>query len=209
MSQLRPQPSQPHPRHIINPQINYKPIPHISSAFHTAPLPSTLRDEQEFMDDDSLVIRSITLGTPPTASDSGSSGITLEAFVRAGARAVIHVDPDTAVFGIMTCGGLCPGLNNIIHNIAQTLLSYNVPPSRILGIRNGTRGLLHPSPPPIPLTPQFIADIHRVGGSAIGSARGGHEQMPALLDGTHRFISTLNIFILLSINHLAQLISCL
>ncbi len=48
------------------------------------------------MDDDSLVIRSITLGTPPAASDTGSTGITLEAYVRAGARAQIHVDPHTA-----------------------------------------------------------------------------------------------------------------
>jgi hypothetical protein len=41
----------------------------------------------------------------------------------------------------------------------------------------GTRGLLFPSPPPVPLTPEFIADIHRVGGSVIGSARGGHDQV--------------------------------
>ena len=75
----------------------------------------------------------------------------------------------------MTCGGLCPGLNDVIRTITLTLtLQYNV--RTIYGFQYGYAGLSSNSlAEPIFLTPEAVDEIHTRGGSILGSSRGPQE----------------------------------
>jgi 6-phosphofructokinase 1 len=94
------------------------------------------------------------------------------AFEMAGPRAQIFFEPTTLTCGIVTCGGLCPGLNNVIRSIVLTLTyAYDVP--RVLGFRYGYTGLSGTSAyEPLLLTPKVVEDIHEHGGTLLGSSRG-------------------------------------
>ncbi|MCR9164022.1 MAG: ATP-dependent 6-phosphofructokinase [Nannocystaceae bacterium] len=93
-------------------------------------------------------------------------------FERAGPRSSLAFDPSTITCGIVTCGGLCPGLNDVIRAIVMTLHHwYGVP--KILGYRYGYAGLRRDPPvAPLELTPQLVARIHDDGGTVLGSSRG-------------------------------------
>jgi 6-phosphofructokinase 1 len=93
-------------------------------------------------------------------------------FERAGPREQIYFDPAETTAAIITCGGLCPGLNNVIRSVVMQLWhGYGV--RRIFGVRHGYRGL-HPNPaqPLLPLDPKAVSDIHKQGGTLLGSSRG-------------------------------------
>lgn len=96
-------------------------------------------------------------------------------FEAAGPRRKIYFDPASVVAGIVTCGGLCPGLNNVIRGLVQELaVHYKV--KRILGFRNGLQGLTAAHrDDTIELTPDRVRDIHTVGGTILGSSRGGQD----------------------------------
>lgn len=55
--------------------------------------------------------------------------------LRAGARRKIYFEPSAVTAAIVTCGGLCPGLNDVIQGLVQKLTDYGVPDGGILGIR--------------------------------------------------------------------------
>ena len=96
-------------------------------------------------------------------------------FEAAGPRRKIYFDPANVTAGIVTCGGLCPGLNNVIRGLVQELsVHYKV--KRILGFRNGLKGLTaeHRNDT-IELTPDRVRDIHNAGGTILGSSRGGQD----------------------------------
>ncbi len=104
-----------------------------------------------------------------------AAGQPLPGFEAAGPRARIYHDPAWTRAGIVTCGGLCPGLNNVIKTIVNTLrFVYGV--DRIFGIQYGYRGL---NPQfglePVHLTPDAVDDIHEKGGSILGSSRGNQD----------------------------------
>ncbi len=90
----------------------------------------------------------------------------------AGPRELIYFEPDSVRAAILTAGGLCPGLNDVIRGIVMELYyHYNV--REILGIRYGYRGLVSGSPDrPVRLTPELVEKIHREGGSFLGCSRG-------------------------------------
>lgn len=93
-------------------------------------------------------------------------------FELAGPRAKIFFDPKTVRAGIVTCGGLCPGLNNVIRSVFLELRhSYGV--KEVLGFRDGYRGL-DPSRcrEPLALTGDLVDDIHKEGGTMLGTSRG-------------------------------------
>ncbi|MGD7652211.1 MAG: 6-phosphofructokinase, partial [Verrucomicrobiales bacterium] len=93
-------------------------------------------------------------------------------FEMAGARKNLFFNPAETRAAIVTCGGLCPGLNNVIRSVTRELRrSYGV--QSVLGIRGGYRGL-DPSrgKPPIELTDDFVEDIHIKGGTDIETSRG-------------------------------------
>jgi 6-phosphofructokinase 1 len=98
--------------------------------------------------------------------------LTLE---RAGPREHIYFDPASARAAIVTCGGLCPGLNNVIRSVFLQLHdNYGV--REVLGIRNGYQGL-NPAvgQPPVRLTPEYVDTIHKLGGTVLGTSRGAQE----------------------------------
>lgn len=105
-------------------------------------------------------------------------------FELAGPRQRIFFDPAETTAGIVTCGGLCPGLNNIIRGLVMTLChGYGVP--RVLGFRWGYKGLTPAGGDPLRLTPEAVIDIHRDGGTMLGTSRGPQEP-PVMVDRLER-----------------------
>jgi 6-phosphofructokinase 1 len=93
-------------------------------------------------------------------------------FEVAGPRERLFFDPHETRAGIVTCGGLCPGLNNVIRSLVLELQhGYGV--REILGFVNGYQGL-DPwrGAEPIPLTREFVEDIHKEGGTKLNTSRG-------------------------------------
>jgi 6-phosphofructokinase 1 len=93
-------------------------------------------------------------------------------FEMAGPREKIYFDPSKTTAAIVTCGGLCPGQNNIIRGIVTTLyFRYGV--TRIYGIRYGYEGLVpRHGHVPLGLRPESVSAIHNFGGTILGSSRG-------------------------------------
>ncbi len=95
-----------------------------------------------------------------------------KAFERAGARLKIFFDPKLTRVAIVTCGGLCPGLNNVVRSMVLELHhKYGV--RDVIGFRYGFEGL-NPAVgvPPVILDPATVEDIHKHGGSVLGLSRG-------------------------------------
>ncbi len=99
-------------------------------------------------------------------------GLPLPSFEQAGPRSNIFFEPRQTKAAIVTCGGLCPGLNNVIRSLVVSL-NENYGIHNVLGVRYGYRGLAaEPVARPIRLTHDVIEDIHLFGGSLLGSSRG-------------------------------------
>jgi 6-phosphofructokinase 1 len=98
-------------------------------------------------------------------------------FEPAGPRRKIYFDPSKTRAGIVTCGGLCPGLNDVIRGITLELRrGYGV--QRVYGFCNGFQGFVPQFRRSVlDLTPDVVADINEQGGTILGSSRG--EQDPA------------------------------
>lgn len=100
-------------------------------------------------------------------------------FERAGPREKVYFDPARTRAAIVTCGGLCPGLNNVIRS-ATISLTFNYRVQEVLGLRYGYRGL-NPAHgrEPIKLTPDLVERIDQHGGTILGTSRGAEE--PAVM----------------------------
>ncbi|GER50820.1 phosphofructokinase 6 [Striga asiatica] len=93
-------------------------------------------------------------------------------FRRAGPREKVYFKPEEVRACIVTCGGLCPGINTVIREIVCGLSNmYGV--HEILGIQGGYRGFY--SKNTIQMTPKFVNDIHKRGGTFLQTSRGGHD----------------------------------
>lgn len=105
----------------------------------------------------------------PAVERDGAAGASLEL---AGPRRRIYFEPSATRIGIVTCGGLCPGLNDVIRGLVM-VAHHRYGVRRIVGFRYGYRGLEpecgHPM---LELTPEVVADIHKEGGTILGSSRG-------------------------------------
>jgi len=93
-------------------------------------------------------------------------------FELAGPRAKLFFDPKHTRAGIVTCGGLCPGLNDVIRSLfLQLHHAYGV--KEVLGFRGGYQGLdASRGAEPIVLTPAIVDNIHKEGGTVLGTSRG-------------------------------------
>jgi 6-phosphofructokinase 1 len=99
----------------------------------------------------------------------------LPAFELAGPRDRIFFDPTELRAGIVTCGGLCPGVNNVVRGLVLELThAYGV--QRILGFRYGFEGLVARfGHQPLPLRPEMVGSIHQQGGTILGTSRGSQD----------------------------------
>ena len=136
-----------------------------------------------------------------------SSGRTPPAFEKAGPRENIYFDPSKLKCGIVTCGGLCPGLNDVIRAIVMSLYHhYGI--LNIFGFPYGYEGLSYRyKHVPVELTPRSVERIHERGGSILASSR-GPQDVAEMVDTLER----MNIGILFTIGgdgtlHGAQAIS--
>lgn len=95
-------------------------------------------------------------------------------FEKAGPREAIFFEPKKTRAGILTAGGLCPGLNNVIRSLVLNLVHrYGV--AEVVGLRYGYAGLdPATSHPPMVLRPAEVQHIHTRGGTLLGTSRGGH-----------------------------------
>ena len=110
----------------------------------------------------------------------------------AGPRKLIYFNPAHVHAAICTCGGICPGLNNVIRAIVRCLW-YRYGVRRITGIKFGYQGLLPTSmEEPIILNPDVVDEIQEKGGTILGSARGGGKQVGDIVDTLERM--NVNIF---------------
>ena len=101
--------------------------------------------------------------------DEGAQPPTLEL---AGPRERIFFDPATIACGIVTCGGLCPGINNVIRAVVLSL-HHHYGVARIYGFRYGYEGLVKRlGHAPLDLTPEAVERIGELGGTILSSSRG-------------------------------------
>ncbi len=103
-------------------------------------------------------------------------------FEKAGPRKRMFFEPNNTKAAIVTCGGLCPGINDVIRAIVRELyFGYGV--HSILGIPYGYNGLINLHKyKPIPLNPEYVDNIHTMGGTVLGSSRGGGDKVKEMVD---------------------------
>ncbi len=90
----------------------------------------------------------------------------------AGPRQYLYFNSSQVKAGIVTCGGLCPGINSVIRTIVLELW-YQYGVKNIIGIPYGYQGLARESAIPfIELEPKKVTDINDEGGSILGTSRG-------------------------------------
>lgn len=133
-------------------------------------------------------------------------------FLRAGTYEEVVFKSGEIKAAIVTCGGLCPGLNVVIKSLVECL-SFEYGAKEIWGIKWGYRGFYEKDHTKndkadywIPLTPENVKGIQNKGGTILGSSRGGFDgpkMIQALKarginqlyviggDGTHRGINAL------------------
>ena len=117
-------------------------------------------------------------GAPPLAH------ATTETFELAGPRQKLFFNPPRARAAIVTCGGLCPGINAVIRALVLQLYHrYNC--RDVLGIRYGYGGLGEGAEPPIKLTPDLVESSHEGGGTLLGTSR-GTPPAPIVVDALER-----------------------
>jgi 6-phosphofructokinase 1 len=131
-------------------------------------IPSPMRHVR-FVADDDRVLYPSTLKDLARLRSTGEGPPAMEA---AGPRERIFFDPGTLACGIVTCGGLCPGLNDVIRAIVLSL-HHHYGVRRIWGFRFGFEGIVERhGHDPIALTPALVNRIQESGGSLLGSSRG-------------------------------------
>lgn len=114
-----------------------------------------------------------------------AAGIPQPTFEMAGPRRRIFFDPKKLRCGVVTCGGLCPGLNDVVRTITLGLtVQYGV--ENVFGFRYGYMGLSSDAPEePIRLTPEIVDDIHQKGGDILSTSR-GHQDLDDMIDTLER-----------------------
>jgi len=131
------------------------------------PLRKNGRNEYRFIKDSEAVIKSVIVDTTkePTSTQT--------CFTRAGPRERIYFAPKEVKAAIVTCGGICPGLNTVIREVVHCLSSqYGV--DTVYGVLGGYRGFYDQTEWK-KLTPNSVDQIHTLGGTVLGTSRGGHD----------------------------------
>ncbi|MEN1785134.1 MAG: ATP-dependent 6-phosphofructokinase [Bacteroidota bacterium] len=135
---------------------------------------STVRGDNifNFVPEDAQVVHDISYDTYQSCLKDSVRPHCLE---KAGPRQHIYFEPKNTTAALVTCGGLCPGINNVIRGLVMALY-YTYGVKNILGVPYGYEGL-NPEMGHdfINLTPERVRDIHQFGGTILGSSRGAQE----------------------------------
>ncbi|RJQ80945.1 MAG: ATP-dependent 6-phosphofructokinase [Desulfobacteraceae bacterium] len=131
-------------------------------------IPSPMPDLQFTEDHERVLLHS----DPKDVNRFFREGNQPPAFEIAGPRSMIFFDPADLRCGIVTCGGICPGVNDVIRAIVLSLYHhYGI--DKVFGFRFGYAGLsARPPHPPVELTPKRVDGIHLNGGTILGTSRG-------------------------------------
>ena len=124
--------------------------------------------EKSFVSDTTRVL----VHDSPEYLESIAPGEKPLALEMAGPRSHIYFDPSKVHCAIVTCGGLCPGTNDVIRAIVLELY-YLYGVRHIYGVRYGFQGFIpkygHDL---VDLTPDLVANIHTFGGTVLSTSRG-------------------------------------
>ncbi|MGB4291531.1 MAG: ATP-dependent 6-phosphofructokinase [Bacteroidales bacterium] len=146
-----------------------------------SPLLQTVRNYTplfKFLEEDERILYDVSISNFKRCLEKGENPLSFE---RAGPRENIFFEPAKTKVAIVTCGGLCPGLNNVIRSLVYELY-YRYGVTRILGIKYGYEGLVAKyNHPVVELTPELVSNIHLSGGSFLGSSR-GHQDPAQIVD---------------------------
>ncbi|WP_375323461.1 ATP-dependent 6-phosphofructokinase [Flagellimonas sp. GZD32] len=104
-----------------------------------------------------------------------STGVQPDCMEMAGPRENLFFEAKNVTAAIVTCGGLCPGINNVIRGVVMAL-HYFYGVKKIIGVPYGYEGL-NPEKGHelVELTPEKVNNIHQFGGTFLGSSRGGQD----------------------------------
>jgi 6-phosphofructokinase 1 len=141
----------------------------VSPLKHSQRIDSTV---YKFVDDSERILYDVSLENFNTCRETGEIPVSFE---KAGPRENIFFEPAKTKVGIVTCGGLCPGVNNVIRSLVNELY-YRYGINRVLGIKYGYEGLIAMyNHPVIELTASMVSEIHLTGGTFLGSSRGNQD----------------------------------
>ena len=119
--------------------------------------------------------QSVTLMLTSDELTELDTGILQKDFEKAGPRKKLYFDPSKAKCAIVTCGGLCPGINDVIRAIVMEA-HYHYGVRHVMGITNGLRGFIPKyGYEVLELTPETVSHIHQFGGTILSSSRGLQE----------------------------------
>jgi len=93
-------------------------------------------------------------------------------YMRAGPRESVYFHPDEVRAAIVSCGGICPGINTVIREVVENLW-YEYGVRSIFGVQNGYRGFYSKNWKT--MNPEMVDQIHKQGGTILGSSRGGFD----------------------------------
>ncbi|MCU0456350.1 MAG: ATP-dependent 6-phosphofructokinase [Bacteroidales bacterium] len=140
-----------------------------------SPLKNSQREDSpvyKFVDDNERIIYDNSNDYYRQCMESGVAPVSFE---KAGPKEKIFFEPAKTKVGIVTCGGICPGLNNVIRSIVNQLY-YRYGISRVLGFKYGYEGFISDyNHEVVELHPEMVSDIHNAGGTILGTSRGSQD----------------------------------
>ncbi|KAK6265151.1 Phosphofructokinase domain - like 4 [Theobroma cacao] len=165
----------------FSPTITLQKLPHLSEyTNHLQPAGPNPLDRNPFfhptdgfyITPSDVILRQVVYDLSPSRTLPSPSHGRYLAYHRAGPRNQIFFDPCTTRAAIVTCGGLCPGMNTVIRELVVGLWDlYGV--RQIYGIKAGYRGFY--STHPIELNPKLVRNWHKRGGTVLETSRGGFD----------------------------------
>jgi 6-phosphofructokinase 1 len=146
-------------------------IPALGEAKIPSPIKGANRSmtDQYFVEDTDRVSIDVKVGNLQKILTAGE---TLPSFELAGPRSKVYFDSSKLRCALVTCGGLCPGLNDIVRSVVLEL-HYGYGVHHVYGIRFGLQGFIPAyGHEVLELEPTVVANIHEMGGTILGSSRG-------------------------------------
>ena len=131
-----------------------------------------------FIEDDERILADVKIKNIKAAFEKNEQP---DSYERSGPRENVFFDGPNCTAAIVTCGGLCPGINNVIRSLVMAL-HYFYKVEKVIGIPYGYEGLNPENGHDfIELTPDKVKNIHEFGGTILGTSR-GHQEVSTMVD---------------------------